>query len=157
MYGNYFYALILFIVASVTDVFDGFIARLRNETTVFGSILDPVADKFLVITSFVIMSIYGWIPMWLTITVISRDIIVMTGWLIRFFVTQRPKAEPSILGKIASTLQFILIGVVLLSINLDNGFHVPEVFLMSVAVFTAISGILYLYKGLKAADTAKFD
>jgi cardiolipin synthase len=152
IYGNYFYALILFLVASVTDFFDGILARMRNQITLFGSILDPVADKFLLITSFVIMTTYGWIPKWLTITVISRDLIVVTGWLILSFVTQKPNAEPSILGKIASMLQFILIGLVLLSINIGDGFSVPVSYLFIVAVFTALSGILYIYQGLKAAD-----
>jgi cardiolipin synthase len=152
IYGNYPYALILFIVASVTDFFDGYIARIRKETSLFGSILDPVADKFLLITSFVIMSVYAWIPMWLTITVISRDLIVVTGWLILSFVIQRPRVEPSILGKIATILQFILIGLVLLSINIGDGFSVPVVYLITVAVFTAVSGIFYVYRGLKTAD-----
>jgi cardiolipin synthase len=152
IYGNYSYALILFLVASVTDLFDGIIARMRDEMTLLGSILDPVADKFLLITSFIIMSIYNWIPIWLTITVISRDLIVVTGWLILSFVTQKPKAEPSFLGKIASTLQFILIGLVLLSINVGDGFIVPEIYLIAVAVSTAVSGILYIYSGLKTAD-----
>ncbi len=155
MYGDYFSALMVFLVASITDLFDGIIARKRNEVTLFGSILDPVADKFLVITSFIIMSFYGWIPMWLTITVISRDLIVVTGWLIRSFITQRPKAEPSILGKISSTLQFILIGLVLLSINLENSFSIPQGFMIITAVFTATSGMLYMYKGMKTEDASR--
>lgn len=152
IYGNYFYALIIFLVASVTDFFDGLIARMRKEITLFGSILDPVADKFFLITSFTIMSVYGWIPMWLTITVISRDIIVVTGWLILLFVTQNPKVEPNLFGKIASALQFVLIGLVLLLINFGNGFTIPRIFLIAIAVITAISGIYYIYQGLRAAD-----
>jgi cardiolipin synthase len=144
IYGNYFYALIIFLVASVTDFFDGLIARMRKEITLFGSILDPVADKFFLITSFTIMSVYGWIPMWLTITVISRDIIVVTGWLILLF--------PNLFGKIASALQFVLIGLVLLLINFGNGFTIPRIFLIAIAVITAISGIYYIYQGLRAAD-----
>ncbi len=151
IYGNYRYALILYLIASVTDFFDGFIARKTNKITLFGSILDPVADKFLLITSFIIMSVYGWIPMWLTITVISRDLIVVTGWLILSFATQKPKVEPSIFGKIASALQFFLIGLVLLSINLKDVFSIPGSYLIAVAIFTAVSGILYIYRGLKTA------
>jgi cardiolipin synthase len=152
MYGNYSYALILFIVASITDFFDGLLARVRKETTLFGSILDPVADKFLILTAFIIMSVNGWIPVWLTITVISRDLIIVTGWLILSFVTSKPVVEPSIYGKISSALQFVLIGLVLLSINTGNGFTVPDILLVTVAFFTAISGIIYVYKGLRTAD-----
>jgi cardiolipin synthase len=152
IYGDYQYALILFLAASVTDVFDGLIARIKKQITYFGSILDPVADKFLLITSFIIMSVYGWIPKWLTIIVISRDLIVVTGWLILYFVTHNTKVEPSILGKTANALQFLLIGLTLLSINI-KGFFVPEAYLIMVAVLTAISGIFYIYKGLKIANT----
>jgi cardiolipin synthase len=152
IYGNYLYALILFLIASVTDFLDGLIARRRKQITLFGSILDPVADKFFLITSFIIMSVNGLIPLWLTITVISRDLIVVTGWLILSFVTQKPKVEPNFSGKIAATLQFLLIGAVLLSVNLGNGFSIPVSFLIIVAIFTATSGILYIYKGLKTAD-----
>jgi len=152
IYGDYQYALILFLAASATDVFDGLIARIKKQTTYFGSILDPVADKFLLTTSFIIMSVYGWIPKWLTITVISRDLIVITGWLILYFVTHNTKVEPSILGKTANALQFLLIGLVLLSINI-KGFFVPTAYLIIVAVFTATSGIFYIFKGLKIANT----
>jgi cardiolipin synthase len=152
MYGNTRYALILFIAAAVSDFLDGLIARLRKQVTVFGSILDPVADKFFILTAFIIMTVNEWIPVWLTITVISRDIIVVTGWLILLFVTQNPKVEPNLFGKIASALQFVLIGLVLLLINFGNGFTIPRIFLIAVAVITAISGIYYIYQGLRAAD-----
>ncbi|MEK6527831.1 MAG: CDP-alcohol phosphatidyltransferase family protein, partial [Nitrospirota bacterium] len=68
IYGNYDYALILFLLASVTDVLDGYVARIKKQATDFGSILDPVADKFLLITAFIIISVQNneWIPKWLT-------------------------------------------------------------------------------------------
>ena len=119
IYGSYQYALILFLAAAITDILDGLIARMKKQTTDFGSILDPVADKFLMITSFIVMSVYGWIPKWLTITVISRDLIVVTGWLILYFVTHNKKVEPGILGKAANFFQFCLIGLILISIIVD--------------------------------------
>lgn len=152
IYGNYQYALILFLAAAATDILDGLVARIKKETTYFGSILDPVADKFLLITSFIIMSVYMWIPKWLTIIVISRDLIVVTGWLILYFVTHNPKVEPSILGKVTNALQFLLIGLTLLSINIKGESFIPLSFLITVAVLTAISGIQYIYRGLKIAN-----
>ena len=153
IYGLYQYALILFVTASVTDLLDGFVARLKKQITAFGSILDPVADKFLLITSFIIMSVNGWIPKWLTIIIISRDLIIITGWLIIYLVTHNPKVEPSILGKSANSLQFILVGLTLLSINFKEIFLVPDFFLIIVAVVTTISGISYIYRGLKTVNT----
>lgn len=153
IYGYYEYAFILFLSAGVTDILDGLLARIKKQTTVFGSILDPVADKFLLITSFILMSVYGWIPKWLTITVISRDLIVMTGWLILYFVTHTIKVEPSLFGKGANTCQFLLIGIVLLLINIKGNAVVPMIFLLIVAFLTAISGIHYIYRGLKLSNT----
>lgn len=160
IYGYYDYALILFLSAGITDIIDGLLARVKKQATVLGSILDPVADKFLLITSFVMMSLYGWIPKWLTITIISRDLIVVTGWLIFYFITHNIKVEPSILGKAANVCQFLLIGVVLLIVNLKGSPDIPMGFLIITAFFTAISGIHYIYsgihyiyKGLKAANT----
>ena len=154
IYGSYQYALILFLAAAITDILDGLIARMKKQTTDFGSILDPVADKFLMITSFIVMSVYGWIPKWLTITVISRDLIVVTGWLILYFVTHNKKVEPGILGKAANFFQFCLIGLILISINTKNASFVPESYLIAVAALTAASGVLYIYKGLKIANVS---
>lgn len=160
IYGKYDYALILFLLASVTDVLDGYVARIKKQTTDFGSILDPVADKFLLITAFIIISVRNneWIPKWLTITVISRDLIVVTGWLIIYFVTHNPKVEPSIIGKATNGLQFLLIGILLLLINIKGescdaeSSCIPMFFLVAVAFLTALSGLHYIYKGLKIAN-----
>jgi cardiolipin synthase len=153
MYGDYQYALVIFLAASVTDVLDGLVARINKQITIFGSILDPVADKFLLITSFIIMSVYGWIPKWLTIIVISRDLIIVTGWLILFFVTHNEKVEPNTLGKATSALQFLLIGGILLIQNINNSLFIPGVVFILVAVLTSVSGIQYIYDGLKIANS----
>lgn len=153
IYKEYEYALMLFVVASITDVLDGLIARIKNQITYFGTILDPVADKFFIITSFVLMSNFELLPKWLTIIVISKDIIVITGCLIVYFVTDKLVIEPSFLGKISSTCQFILIGLVLLLLNLSEGLSVPFVIFIVVAVLTSAAGIDYVIKGLRVANS----
>ncbi len=153
IYEEYQYALLLFIAASVTDFLDGLVARIKKQITYFGSILDPVADKFFLITSFVVMSILGLIPKWLTIIVISKDLIVVTGCIILYFVTHKLKIEPSPLGKASSACQFILLGLVLLARNMDGGITVSDFLFFAVAVLTALSGLVYVYNGLKAAGT----
>ncbi len=152
MYGEYHYALLIFIVASITDILDGFIARITKQMTYFGSILDPVADKFFLITSFVMMSTYNLLPKWLTIIVISKDLIVVTGCIILYFVTSNLKVEPSFLGKAASACQFILIGLVLLALNINDGFSVPFPVFVIVAALTSLAGIQYVYNGMKTAN-----
>jgi len=153
IYKEYQYALMLFVVASITDVLDGLIARIKKQITYFGTILDPVADKFFIITSFILMTNYELIPKWLTIIVISKDIIVVTGCIIVYIVTNKLVIEPSLLGKASSTCQFFLIGLVLLMLNLKGEASIPASLFFLVAVLTAAAGIEYVNKGLKVANS----
>ncbi len=76
---SYTKALITFTVAGLTDIIDGTLARTLNQQTKLGSFLDPIADKILLSTSFVTLSVFGLIPSWLTVIVISRDFIILLG------------------------------------------------------------------------------
>lgn len=152
VYEEYQYSLILFVAASVTDVLDGLIARITKQITYFGTILDPVADKFFIITTFVLMSSYGLLPKWITIVVISKEIIVITGTIIVYFVTNKLVIEPSRLGKLSSLCQFFLIGLVLLLLNIEGGLQVPTLLLILVALLTAAAGINYVNKGFRVAN-----
>lgn len=149
IYGEYGYGLLVYALAAVSDVFDGLIARTTGQITYFGSILDPVADKFFLITSFILMTVYGLIPKWFTIVVISKDLIVITGCFILYFVTHTLKIEPSVIGKISSACQFFLVGLVLVSLNTAAGFNIPDALFIVVALITAAAGLDYVYKGTK--------
>lgn len=149
IYKRYDYALILFVIAAITDIFDGLFARLKNQKTVLGMFLDPLADKFLIVTSFIVLSTYGLIPKWLAIIVISRDTIVITGWFLLYVVTGKSNVEPSHLGKTTIWIQSIFIVYVLLNLNFFSLPSVYSVFQWTTAVFTIISGLHYIYKGLK--------
>lgn len=149
IYGEYGYAMMFYAAAVVSDILDGLVARITKQITYFGSILDPVADKFFLITSFILMTAYGLIPKWFTIVVISKDLIVIAGCFILYFATHTLKVEPSIIGKISSGCQFFLVGLVLVSLNMADGFIVPTALYITVAVLTAIAGIDYVYKGMK--------
>jgi len=152
IYNQYRYALIIFIAASVTDILDGFIARITGQITDFGKILDPVADKFFLVTSFILMSSIGLIPKWLAIIVISKDLIVVTGSVILYFVTHKLNIEPSLLGKASSASQFFLVGLILFYSNLAETMSVPMPLFSLVALVTSLAGIHYVYKGLKIAN-----
>ena len=132
----------------MTDLFDGFFARKRNEATKIGSILDPIADKFLIITSFVVMSINKLVPPWLTILVLSAHIFIATGWLLFSIISGTFQAKPSLLGKAAVFSQFILIGIVLVFVNFGKEDSIPEIFFITIAVLTTIAGLHYIYRGL---------
>ncbi len=149
IYGEYGYALLVYAAAAVSDILDGLVARITKQITYFGSILDPVADKFFLITSFILMSYYGLIPKWFTIIVISKDMIVIAGCFILYLATDTLKVDPSIIGKISSASQFVLVGLVLVSLNMVDGFIVPTALYIIVALITAIAGIDYVYKGMQ--------
>lgn len=151
LYQKYQIALILFSVAAITDLLDGFLARLTNQKTKLGAFLDPFADKFLLLTSFVIFTFYGWLPGWLTITVISRDALVILGWIILVIFTHNSKVEPSLIGKLANAFQAILIVYILVSINfeIDTAMIIKQQIVFLVAALTVLSGIQYMYMGYR--------
>ena len=147
IYRQYQYALYLFVVAALTDMLDGLFARLTNQKTPFGTFLDPLADKFLLVSSFILFSVYGWIPKWYAIIAISRDIIVVIGCFLLYMITNSLKVEPVFLGKAAIALQLGILTYVLLHINIVTLRPVHESFFILSAALTAISGLQYIYKG----------
>jgi len=153
IYKRYDYSLYLFVIAALTDMFDGLFARLTNQKTVLGTFLDPLADKFLLVSSFIILSVYGWIPKWLTITVISRDLIITIGWFLLYLIGGVSKVEPSILGKTTILLQSLLIAYILVDINVRIDLFllpvVPRLLQWVTAGTTILSGLHYLHRGLK--------
>ncbi len=149
IYKRYDYALYLFIFAALTDIFDGLFARLTNQKTALGTFLDPLADKFLLVTTYIILSVYELIPKWLTITVISRDIIIIIGWLILYLVSDASRVEPSLLGKITIWVQSFFIAYVLVNINLHVLPDNPPLLLWITAGITILSGFHYIYRGMK--------
>lgn len=149
MYGYHLYALIIFFTASITDLLDGMIARMWNQKTRLGQIIDPTADRLLMISSFIIFAALGWVPAWLAITVISRDFIVISGTLIVYFLTDTLVVSVTLIGKITTTLQALLLGWVLVSVNTDWGLETPQAFFIIVLLFSGISCIQYIGKGLK--------
>ncbi|MBF0567554.1 MAG: CDP-alcohol phosphatidyltransferase family protein [Nitrospirae bacterium] len=148
IYKRYDIALALFVMASVTDALDGLIARVTNKQTKLGQFLDPMADKFLLITSFILFAIYGWVPTWLTISIISRDLIVLLGWGLFYMIHHVVFIRPSILGKSAIAAQMILLAYILLRINFRELLPDQTVLIWVTAILTVASGLYYIVKGL---------
>jgi cardiolipin synthase len=149
--GRYRQALAVFVLAGVSDLADGFIARWWQQKSRLGSYLDPAADKLLMSASFVTLAISHLIPSWLTVVVISRDVILGLGALILRLADYPLVVRPSLVGKWTTTLQLITVGLVLLEkgklVDLPPG--VLSIFIYLTGGFTAISGTHYLYRGLK--------
>ena len=150
-YHRYGEALVIFVIGGVTDFLDGLAARLMKQETALGAYLDPVADKLLVFTSYVMLGLIDAIPTWLAVVVVSRDILLLLGYgIIYLLVEERFQVKPSIIGKSSTMLQLLTLGVALALL------HDPELFdplpidlLIGVtAVATVASGLQYLYRGL---------
>ncbi len=152
------WALATFAVAGVTDAFDGLIARRTGQLTTLGAWLDPMADKLLVATMFVILTVPGLgmavrLPLWLTVLVLSRDIaIVLTVTIVNLAVARRT-FRPTLLGK-ATTAVYVLTGLVALYANY-RGQQLPVVDWCAYAALgmTLASGTQYIVqisRGLSA-------
>jgi len=121
VYGDLGAALVVFLVAGVTDALDGLIARLAGQGTSLGAWLDPMADKLLLVSTFVVLSVpsipmTNHLPLWLTITVISRDIVIVGVVAIVNLAVGPRTFRPSLLGK-SATAMFIVTSVVILYFN----------------------------------------
>lgn len=150
-YRMYDYALYIFVLASLSDMFDGLLARRNDQRTEFGRVLDPVADKFMLVTSFLFFAYLGLVPAWLAIVVISRDVIVVTGTVILYFLTGALTVEPSRFGKWAIALQFTLLCYVLLNKNYGFLPGIRGMLLLAVVSLTVVSGLHYVYRGFRIA------
>lgn len=149
--GNFSGAMILFIIAGITDGLDGFLAKVLNQKTILGSYLDPMADKILLISSFVTLSVLGLIPGWLTVIVISRDVIILLGVMLLFFMSVSFDIKPVYVSKATTLFQILTVSLVLMSKCFPSfmDYVVIEVFFWLTAIFTVISGFNYLCKGIK--------
>lgn len=150
-YRFFWEALLVFAIGGFTDFLDGFVARWMNQQTPLGTYLDPVADKLLVITSFVMLGSMDGIPMWLVIVVVARDFLLVLGYgIIYFLVEERLQVKPTIIGKWSTTFQLLTLAIAL--VILDQPKLLPaatlDVFVDVTAIVTVVSGCQYLYRGL---------
>ena len=142
-------ALLIFILAVISDAADGFIARTLKQKTKLGTMLDPIADKLLLVSAYICLSLAGSIPQYLKlppyvpIIVISRDAIIVLGSVMVYVVTNDLKISPSIIGKVTTFFQMLTIISVLIQ------FKYSFVLWNLAVLFTILSGIDYVIKGSK--------
>ena len=142
-------AIALFLLAGITDGLDGFVARSRGQRTDLGMVLDPLADKLLLVSAIVVLTILQELPRWLMIIVVSRDIILIGGSVILYMFLGKLSVPPSWLGKFTTGFQ---IATVLLAM-LDNFASPLRPLVMPVALLTTLltigSGLHYVYRGTR--------
>lgn len=144
-------ALILFLVAGLTDALDGFIARFANQQSLLGAYLDPIADKILLTAAYVSLTIPSLnhgvqIPVWITVLVIGRDVLLVVVALILYLAGGIRKFPVTILSKINTTVQVAAVLVVLLSALLPHLEAIATTLLYLVAVLTVSSGLDYVIR-----------
>jgi CDP-diacylglycerol--glycerol-3-phosphate 3-phosphatidyltransferase len=149
-----FTAIIIFILAAVSDGLDGYVARRYNQRSALGVYLDPIADKGLLLSGIITLSIsnwsqsdpeYGSFPVWFPVLVISRDAVILVGTMILYLLNGKVHVKPNWTGKVATVLQMIAIGWVMLQFR-----FIPLLYVVAAAgVFTLISGIVYVTDGVR--------
>jgi cardiolipin synthase len=149
IYGYAGWALVTFVAAGVTDLFDGVIARWTGQKTTLGAWLDPMADKLLLVTTFVVLTLPGLgfanrLPVWLTVLVISRDVaIVITVAIINLAVGPRT-FRPSLYGKVATVIYVLTCTATLWFNYLGQPSPVVDVFVYAALAITLLSGLHYI-------------
>jgi len=140
------YALVLFFIAGISDALDGYLAKRNNWTSRLGSILDPLADKLLLVFSFLVLGWLQFIPLWLVIVVMARDVIIIVGAITYHELIGQYEMEPSWLSKLNTFFQIVLILSVVFSLGtytLPNWWNVNLVYV--VMTTTLISGVNYVW------------
>lgn len=140
-------ALAIFVIAALTDALDGLLARFLKQRTALGQMLDPLADKILLLSAYIgllfVVTLPFRPPLWITITIIFRDLILLLGFLTLNFAAVKIEVQTNIWGKLTTASQMLLLCFILL----EWPVAIPLAFLT--VTFTIISGIIYITRGLK--------
>jgi cardiolipin synthase len=142
---RYGWALTIMALAALTDAMDGLLARSLNQKSALGAYLDPIADKLMLSSSFVVLALTGKMRWWVTILVLSRDVMMLITASVILVVAGYRQFPPSIYGKITTTLQiFLVVTVLAVAIFPSHGLDVVRQLLIdAVAAFTVFSGFHY--------------
>ena len=147
-------AILSFAITAILDGVDGYIARHYHQISELGKILDPLADKLLLVSAIVILSFdnaprLGQIPLWLTGTIIGRDLIILIGVIVVRSTVGQLTVRPRLTGKIATVLQMIAVTWILLRWDIIFHGRCLHCWIYGAGIFTAASGFLYVWDGMK--------
>ena len=153
VYDYFDFALVTLLIAALTDMLDGSIARMANQKTEFGAYLDPLADKLLLMTTFITFSLLDMVPVWSVIVVVSRDAILLTGTLLARLTDTEINAAPSLLGKTTTVFQlaYIILVLAFFSYQFDPVSLTPLLYMMS--ILTVASGLHYILRSVNTISS----
>ena len=139
-------ALLVFGVAGFSDALDGFLAKRFDWTSRLGGLMDPLADKLLLLSSFITLGWLGWIPVWLVVLIILRDLVIVAGAVFYHLRIEQLEAEPTMVSKLNTATQIFLVLAVMFSLGVQT---IPaiwiDILLYSVLVTTLWSGFDYIW------------
>lgn len=143
-------AILTFAVAALSDAVDGFIARRFNQRSELGAILDPLGDKLLLVSGIVLLSFHyerflPQLPLWMTVTILSRDVLLLIGSLVIHYTCGKVNVRPHFTGKVATVLQ--MTAVLWALFKFDAGWLF--VWALAAALFTGGSGLIYVFDGVR--------
>jgi cardiolipin synthase (CMP-forming) len=140
----------VFVAAGVSDGIDGWMARAWNMRSRLGAILDPVADKALLVSIYVTLAAVGVLPDWLAILVVFRDLLIVGGVLVLYVLGQPPSIQPILLSKANTVLQIALAAAALLVAGYDlSAGPLIEVLIAATAASTVVSGAVYVWQAAR--------
>ncbi len=145
-------AVLSFAVTAIMDGVDGYIARQYKQISELGKILDPVADKMLLVSGIVLLSFNNepylrQIPLWLTGMIIGRDLLLGIGAVVINLVVGKVTVQPRLTGKLATVFQMLVIVWILLKWDFHENFL--HIWILGAGIFTAVSGVYYILDGMK--------
>jgi cardiolipin synthase len=155
-YQRFILALIVFVVAGLTDGLDGLLARRFDQRSHLGTILDPIADKLLLVSAFIVLSMRSVfpppvpshlpVPFWVTVAVISRDVFIVVGAAAINIMTGFRGFRPSALGKLNTTVQIVAIGIIMIAASFPygTGYYLPTLY-VTVFALAVLSGAHYVF------------
>ncbi|HCC55079.1 MAG TPA: CDP-diacylglycerol--glycerol-3-phosphate 3-phosphatidyltransferase [Desulfobulbaceae bacterium] len=138
----------VFVLAGVTDALDGFLARVLKQKTDFGAFIDPIADKLLLITSYITLAVLDILPKWLTVIVVSRDVLICGGIGILMLYDREFKIKPSLISKVTTFMQLLTVVYFLGHDYFKEIFPVVNYLIYATAACTILSGMHYMIRGL---------
>ncbi|HLX18508.1 MAG TPA: CDP-alcohol phosphatidyltransferase family protein [Bradyrhizobium sp.] len=147
-------AFAIFVIAGVSDAVDGFLAKRFNMTSELGALLDPLADKALLVSIYIALGIWGAMPRWIVILVVSRDIMIVAAVIVSWLFDKPIPMKPLMISKLNTVAQVALAALILASLGFGFGTVPYEMILMGfVTVFSLASVYLYLVEWVRHMST----
>ncbi|MDE1904073.1 MAG: CDP-alcohol phosphatidyltransferase family protein [Alphaproteobacteria bacterium] len=146
----------LFLAAGLSDAVDGFVAKRFNSRSDLGALLDPIADKVLIVSMVVTLGLAGYLPNWLVILVVFRDLLIIGGFILTQFAAEPFSSRPLLISKLNTVLQIVLIAWVLAHLGLGVAdHHLATILIDAVAATTVLSGGVYLVRWMRGFPGAE--